>query len=89
MESPVVAAMRDSCVTDDVIKAYVTSSLNTISSQQEGHASHAVHRVLALAQPQTLCAVAAFLVEQETEHCGKTNSSFLKVKPGFRVWIKE
>lgn len=76
MESPVVTAMWDAHVTNDVIKAYVTSSLDPISSQQKGHSSCTLHRVPPLAQPQTLCTVATFLIEQEAEHWkNKTTAS--------------
>lgn len=78
-ESPEVAPMRDARVTNDVVEAYVTSSLDPISSQQEGHTSHALHRVLPLAQPQTLCTVATFLIEQKGEHW-KNRKQFIKKK---------
>lgn len=62
-EGPVVSALRDARVTDDVVQAHVAACLHALSSQQEGHAGHALHRVTALAQRQPLRAEAAIVVE--------------------------
>lgn len=67
-EGPVLSALRDARVTDDVVQAHVAACLHALSSQQEGHAGHTLHRVTQLTQRQPLRAEAALVIEQEAKY---------------------